>query len=637
MKIKTLPIIISCALIFELVLLGCGNSGGQGGGAPSSNKMGTYLVDGFSSLRQINYAIDGQLNLEVTKQVRLELFPQILGTPESEIQTPDPVCEHDVDQTCGRARFKPLRSGLYIFRYALIRNSYENVPEAYQLITSGETIAEVASGSLVVEIPLRLKDLRLMGSRNHLLVEISAAIEGKILKLADHKFTPAKGQQYSDLDDLASNLKPEIFETTLDASATPRLIFSPFDIAQLEPALRRQIDSYRPLLASDAEFQAVDKATLHAGKLADLAAFSQTLAKLETAKAKKISDNYAFTQNLVTWGPELSQMGNVDRAKLLDVAFTKTPGFTLYNSLCELWVRKMLPELASERLQAESPVAVDPLDFMENCTSSRYRGISEIGFFHRLGFRYQPFFIFQNVYMVDSAHFKDLKPPGRNFTVQVTDKFYVRSRQELNAEVSLRPLSWIPLIGPYLSLAGTMAIDKSLKEDTGNELRFQTNMQLNVEENTFAIDFLKYRRCLIVRMNPEKTNDPDVQAFSRSAKSDLQRDQLRRALIERGLLVCNPQEAQPITKLEKYYYISAPKNESYQQDPADIRNRDVILPLRGERDFQAFIQAGKSRLEIPDSTAPDYGGITASLEQVEESIAAITPAAGGIYLDGLFF
>src|SRR5262249_31588881 len=132
--------------------------------------------------------------------------------------------------------------------------------------------------------------------------------------------------------------------------------------------------------------------------------------------------------------------------------------------------------------------------------------------------------------------------------------------------------------------------------DTGNEMRFTSNMQVSVEENTMALELSSYRRCLIVRMNPGWIENYQLRPFVEAGGTELQRDQLRRAMAERGLIVCQPTESRPVTKFEKYFYLSSAKDTGLQQDPADLRNKQVALALRGDRDFQAFVVAGKSKL-----------------------------------------
>jgi hypothetical protein len=279
--------------------------------------------------------------------------------------------------------------------------------------------------------------------------------------------------------------------------------------------------------------------------------------------------------------------------------------------------------------------AMDPDDFSYFCTSSHDRGWSDNKVLRRLGKRYEPFFVFQNVYLVDQAGFGSLLPQGKNLQITIGDQFYLRSRFEYNYDAGLRPLSWIPLIGPYLSIAGYLAIDLSLKEDSGDTLRFTSQMPLDVEDTSMRLNFSKYRRCLIVRMNPKKIDDARIRWFVNAAHGDVQRDQMRRALTERGLLVCGDQETKTVSKTERYFYIYPSKIAGFEQDPTDIRNREISLALRGQRDFFAFMEAGKSKFELPDSTGPDFSPNW--LDGVPEVVNAVTPAAPGVYFDSLFY
>ncbi len=139
---------------------------------------------------------------------------------------------------------------------------------------------------------------------------------------------------------------------------------------------------------------------------------------------------------------------------------------------------------------------------------------------------------------------------------------------------------------------------------------------------------------LSVRVNPVKLEDLDVQTLLGAAGRDPQvEQQMRTSFSQRGLWVCDESSRNPLTKLEKYYYIYSSESEGLQQDRKNLGNRSFALPLRGDRDFALFLQAGKSRLEFPDVTSSEF---TAPLAG-EMALPSIAPAAAGIFVESVFY
>lgn len=542
-------------------------------GAPSVLDSGShlFLTSGYLTLRKVDYGVDDTLNLNIIRNVRLDVD---LGV---------------WDNSNPQSRVTPLDSDRYTFRYALIRNGYEDTREAYQVITAGEKSVDVAGGHLVVDFPLKVKDPRLLGSRNHLLIEVAPTAP--------------------------SFWKPKVYEASLDNNiANPRLAFAPFDLSIIgKPDVR---------------------------DLTDLIALSNRQDLEEEAYQRALKAHYAQIQNLIEWPENEELFPGLSRQKLISSIETHQVDFSAYNSLCDMWRDQVIPGLLKGMFHI-SAEAADNDDFSQFCTSSREHGVTDSGymkgFFSRLGFRYEPFFVFQNVYLVDRAKFGTILPDSRTLSLSVGNRFYVRSRIEYNHEAGFTPLSLIPILGPYLSLAGNLSVDVGMKEDSGNMLRFNTNMALEAEDSSMSLDFSQYRRCLIVRMNPAKIDDYRIKWFISYVKGDIQKDQMRRALSERGLLVCGAQETKPVAKKERYYYIYPAKQNGWQQDPTDIRNRSFALPLRGQRDFYAFMKAGESKLENedPESTNSDYA--PAWVDGVQEVLTSVTPGSPGVYFDSLFY
>lgn len=495
-------------------------------------------------------------------------------------------------------RLRPLRSGQYLLRYALFRNDFESSKDSRIILSTGEQIVEVASGKLITDIELHIKDRRVINSRNSLAVELSA------LDLNNREFRN-------------SGLLRQAYEAPLEPNGSSRLVFSPVNYDKLNRSLKG-----KGLIVKD---------------LKDVIATEKKLRHEEDEFDQVLQNHFAQVQNLIELGPEGKLFSKLSPQRLE----TGEIDSETYRALCEHWQTQILPDLAAE-YSGSNQVSPSASGFVYSCTASRKQGLSQYAWFRKvglgsIGLGYEPFFVFQKIYQVEKAKVREQRPPGRNFFIQIGDRFYVRSRREYNYEAGLRPLSWIPIVGPYLSLAGMLAVDVSVKEDQGNELRFAANMQVNVEENTLAVDFEKYRRCLIVRMNPAKLKAPIINPYLNNVSNPIRRDQLKRAMQERGFLVCDPAQETPVTKTEKFYYLSTGREVGAQQDPADLRNKQIALPLRSERDFMTFMEAGRSTLSHPDSVNSQSGSTSVWAPEVEKAFLSLPPASPGLYVDSVFF
>ena len=345
--------------------------------------------------------------------------------------------------------------------------------------------------------------------------------------------------------------------------------------------------------------------------------------------------DFSVRENLVEWTQQTWVSSLLRYTELLHANRTGQVNDDLYASLCALWIDEIVPQLARERAVGP-PVPFDRKEFIESCRTNREPGLDSFKIFRQLGFRRHPFFIFQTLYRSKSARMTALRPSGRTYFVTVGEGFYVRARNELSVEGGISPLSLVPVVGKALSLGGSVSIEDSLKVDTGSMLQFNANMSLIAEENTLDLELKGADRCLVIRLNPEIPLKSELSAYLAAIPNALPREQMRRAMTERGLIVCDPQSAPTLVKSEKYYYIHPPRLATYMQDATDVRNRQFSLPLRGERDFLAFLYAGRSRFESPDAVYSGPQSLGRWLDGFEDAVGSVSSAAPGIYVDRVF-
>jgi hypothetical protein len=255
------------------------------------------------------------------------------------------------------------------------------------------------------------------------------------------------------------------------------------------------------------------------------------------------------------------------------------------------------------------------------------------------GARHHPFFIFQNVIQVEEAGYAGIRPPGRQFQITVGDQFSMGSRFVNTTDFTVRaPIGKIPVVGKILEIGLGISNTSTFRRDFGNDLTFNTSTTLQVEENLMDVRVSKYRRCMIVRMNPYMTERIHYLGMNiRWVKDEVQREQIRRGLAQRGLMVCSDVQTAPIDIAEKYYYVEPPRGPGTQQDPTDARNRWHSLELRGARDMKAFLLMGKSKLENPDVMDQGFDGLNEWTSNMDELFMTVTPAAPGMFVEDVYF
>ena len=153
--------IIHGLLLIQLV--SCSDDRGAGARFGLNDETQIFLTTGGYTLRNVNYAVDDDLNLSITRELRLELFPEVKRRENPEERMFDPTCENELDMPCGRAQTRPLRTGNYLLRYAFVRNGYEDSTRAYRLQSGGEVVVPVTAGRLIADIPYRIRDLDIFG------------------------------------------------------------------------------------------------------------------------------------------------------------------------------------------------------------------------------------------------------------------------------------------------------------------------------------------------------------------------------------------------------------------------------------------------------------------------------------------
>ncbi len=589
----------------------------------ASRPKSEMFISAFDMNEQkVDYEVDNALNLKVVKTMRLSIY--LRATRAS-------------NQIDGAGTTELLRQGLYLVRWALVRNGHEDSTHAYNYLDGQEEIMRVKGGVIVHDFQVKMPDPRLIDSRNRFLIEVSTIDERKVESAGFEKWKPKAGFEYKDLV-VEAGLAPIVYDANLELKANGFMLLKPFDIHSLDGTAQAQLAQYQPWIDSGAVVPDPRKFPATFRGLADVIAMGKEIERLKEARNADLKDGYAKTQDLKVVTPATPVNEEITYDRLMQAMSGKQVDHGLYLALCNYWANQMVPEIFAERSTVTFSNAFRH-DIRTACITNRGEGLSGIGFFHWLGFRHNPFFIFQNVLHVDEAKWEAFAPPGRNYQITIGTQFSMGSRFVNTTDATLRaPIGKIPVVGKILEMGFGLSNTSTWRRDWGNDMTFGTNATLNAEENVMGISVKRYRRCMVIRMNPYMKERANYLRVSRNwVRDEVARAQIDRTLDMRGFMVCGETQEQPVTVAEKYYFVNPTRSPGSQQDPTDLRNRWHSLSIRSTRDMRAFMLMGKSVINNPEEMDESFDGLNRWTENMDELFSATLPSYPGIFLEDIYF
>ncbi len=170
----------------------------------------------------------------------------------------------------------------------------------------------------------------------------------------------------------------------------------------------------------------------------------------------------------------------------------------------------------------------------------------------------------------------------------------------LGSNITAMEVSLSKNVSSNISNSGRRAID----------IRVGEGAFLVISRATFDINVTKFKKCLVIKPNPQaffgKLVDGIWEPFDDDVwNDDFTRNSYKKILISRpGLMICSPKkeldESDPETIRENYYYISQsmvdPSNSQFL-NLYDLANRPFMAVLRGRREFLNFFNGMKIVME----------------------------------------
>lgn len=512
------------------------------------------------SAQSYGYDIDHYLNMTFKKKLRLKV---------------DAVVSVFNDMTFGRMESaQKLRPGVYLLKIALIKNRDYYNEKIY--VTSAEKLVSTVDGDIKADIEFKTSDLKALSNRNTVLIELDPVQESKVVVDTEgHVTVKEPVKSLDDVIDRSVGL--------LNRTFTGIMLLNPDrDSQELMPLNTQEVNQY--LVAANLPKlegkntsmvrgyielgQKIDKEQqLTLKRAAGIPAFAQRNS-LAVASVKN-PESYPALQNILIKGPSKF---NPDKAtqELLQFATTGklTPEMT--KGMCAYWYRELLKDSVWET----------------------YLHLNEANCGIRAGKPANLFKVEKRLFVKELGGFKYVKGypfgVGIDNSISLTKTFTesFTTTKSLSASVGLSQ-KWLDLFS--IGVTGTYSIATAEADAfaSANAVSVRSTLPLTVHQNIYQLNLKRYQECSIVTMNPQLFKKGGL--FESALKPNLKEAQ-KIEVASRGLMICTGEDTtKPLVSNESYYFVNQDVNSSSSQDSGDDRNRNFVIALRGEKDFQRLM------------------------------------------------
>jgi hypothetical protein len=541
-------------------------------------------LDGYSySTNSFDYSVDSMLNLTVHKKIQLRMDPRLLVYSST---------------SQGRGDPQKLRDGVYLLKAAIIRNKDYDTENS--LVAYDQKLVNVQAGQLNTEMTFSTKDLRSIGNRNNMVIELYPVVESKI-KLVDGK--------------LPTDLKKLELDYLIDTDA--KLESSPY----IGPVTLNQDEAARPLRVLDstmissyfvngkmtaaAPLKSLTSQLVAQGREMRAQVRSQQVARYSTAAFAK--DNNLDLVNLEQLDPkaplaqqfakpEVIERLIPTRADLQELITSGTLTNTTAQKMCNFWVNDYLQKLypakggtfmkdMTQHISIECYKAVkrDPSRFFQTEKRLFVRELGSSNFVRGLN---------QGVTV------------GTQFSLSTNHSTYTTIAKSWATKAGLG-LKFMDLFSLGTDYSYQMSWSKSDGNASVNSISVNGYTSLLVQQNIMNLNVNKYEQCVVLRFNPKLFIETggffSSNSYASIVNPTLSADEAV-AATTRGLFLCEGKvRNEPIQLTESFYLIAQETSSTQVQDAGDARNRTFFVALRSTNDFNRFLIAMKGQAHMPET------------------------------------
>lgn len=575
-----------------------------------------------------DYDVDQGLNLSVRKRVLFRAEPQVL------IYT---------SLSRGIEERRALRDGPYLLRLLVLRNKDYDSENTY--VTHADRLINVIGGRISAEVDLSTADLKAMGNRNTLVVQIHAADPEKIEIDSEGRLSLKSGVS-SPVDAIltTSELTAPAFRGNITLNQESHT--GPLEVVDQSQAA--QLLAGQNLRGSPDPTNWLDQ--LIRRGLETRATQLSPLSRLEPGAtyARQRDHSYIAPSSFRGTLSSLAQGLKVTAEEYVRVS----PALLFRPNAWTELKRDAQGEVTAQDIHrlVRGEIDVDMakrlcLVYAYEILGDRVRPAAHRGLVHgcwRRILRHGANQVFavsrrEMVHGLTRAEFVGGVPTNLSvasaFSIAKaeSESFTIRRTVGVNGGLNFKKFDFLSV-----GISGGMSLDwaTSESETATNAISVTENAYLSVRETRFRLHLSAVEKCAIIRLHPRVFARPSFWqltadlSFLDAFRADLEPVEVAEAA-QRALMVCSENvERAPQVRQESYYLIYQDAQGGDVQDSGDARNRPFFVALRGHSDYRRFVNLIRGTAQTP----PDADASTLDdtyLIQFLEAHFSQSPASPG--------
>lgn len=526
-----------------------------------------------------NYSIDSFLNLTVSKKVQLKMDPRL--TTYSNL-------------TGGWDGSQKLRDGVYLLRTAVVQNQDYDTNNTY--VTSADRLVNVIDGVLSTELTFQTQDLKALGNRNNILVEIYPVDENKVI-VSEGKIAPKNpNDSLESVINLNTGLRSPTFvgPITLNIDNSNQLlrIMDATEMSQFFLTGQSSTPDSEKFIIQKIVNQGLKNQAERIKKIQQRADNNQYAKEnnLDLISLKGADETAPLAKTL-GGSSRINEVNIISKAELHQfVSLGKLTPQTAHK-LCAFWAVDYLSKIKPDKGGAIKEEKAR--DFARSCMSAVDKDPTKF------------FKVEKQLHIDEVGGSRYLK--GYNEGFSVGKGFSVNNSHSETNSMSRGVVAKFVAAKELLKIfeiAGggeiSLSWSSSDSESSSNSVSVDKATVLTQQRNVFKIHVNKYEPCAVIRLN-SKLFIKDTKWFGLLSHDYLNAlnprltEKERENATNRGLMICSGElKNQPLDIIENYYLISQESSNSQMQDNGDARNRNFFIALRSKNDFNRFILATKA-------------------------------------------
>ncbi len=580
----------------------------------SENRPRTQvMLDAYSyNTVSYSYSVDSLFNLNVIKKIQVRMDPHLLVYSSL---------------SNGRSEVQKLRDGTYLLKMAVVKNA--DYDSKRTVVTYAQKLVTVLSGQINTEIQFQTQDLKALGNRNNMLIEIYPVDESKVQVGKDGQLAmkDAKASLDSAIDKTSQLETPTFMgPVVLNVDEAGRNV----RIANAAAINSFLLDGKGDNVQKPTITQIINQGQIEQSErmknqvnLAKPATFAMNnnldLITLNTA----VSHNTlgALVPSMVGRNPRLL----TSKKDLADIVATGKLTPETAQKLCAFWAQDYLPRMQREKggaIQAQFATL-----FGGDCMNAVKKNPEA---FFQLERR-------MNVKKVMGSRYIQ----GYNQGLQVGTSFglsHSKSRTFSTSVGAKAGLSFKFLEFFSIGADAGMTLSWAEAQATANGIGVNTSTTMTVQQSKIKVRVGQYEQCAIVKLNPSlfiKGEKPwyDIR---RSDYVNILNPALGEnetaAAVTRGLMLCEGTDRTlPVDVTENFYLIAQETSSTQMQDNGDDRNRNFFLALRSTKDFDKFVAAVKGSVIMPSTAQAKESVQGEASDLITRMFSAGMPTSPGMF------